>query len=237
MKRKFFALLASSALALTLGACTNNGGSTPEPPAPPTSDEVVSNVFSHFSRNSLALKGAMNSKSVYGTGEEAQEYDNGSFAIESVLGNGFYYEKRTYSYNDGTVEYIYNRYDKAPNGAAAVYQLNPFTNVVDTVYLDNGAGYMIAYDEVFGNPFNKLSMDGFSAVIDGCVSLVDGNSLNANYLFNVIFAGRQYNSPLTRFDISYDENYNPTKLYIEFETVTEYYSLTDHYEASFVDPS
>ncbi len=236
MKRKFFTLLAASLFTVSLGGCNQNSG-TVEPPKPPTSAEVVANVFSHFSRNSLGLRGTMTSKSVYGQGEEMQEYDNGSFAIEAALGDGFYYEKRTYDYGEEGVEYIYNRYDRAPNGAAAVYQLNPFTNEVDTIYLDGGGGYMIAYDEVFGNPFNKMSMDGFGAVIDGCVSLRDGSVINANYLFNVIFAGRQYNSPLTRFDISYDEEYNPLKLYIEFETVTEYYSLSDCYEASFVNPS
>ncbi len=247
MKRKFFALLASSVLALSLGACTNNGGSTPEPPAPPTSDEVVSNVFSHLAGNTLSLVGSLNSKMIFGTGEDAEEWDNGTYELETVLGNGFYFSRMSRDYGEPFgIESSTSRYDQGQYGEAIIYQLSPFTNTVVSNYVQDYYGRLIAAPEIVGqqvpfsmmfqNPFRRAA-SCFTAVIDDCISLTDPTDLDATFLFNVVFAGNVINSPLAQFDIGYDENYNPTTLDIVFREDTPYNSSIDTYSGRFVAAS
>lgn len=233
MKRKFFALLAASA-ALTLGACSPNaatGGAKSD-------SEIVTAVFKKLSKSPFAIQGDIVSTSVY----YAEEGDpivepNGNSSVKTVLGSNFYFTATTsLSYITGEPVEVTERYDKAENGAAIVYRLSPFTNEVEALYAQQG-GQLVPFDAMFSNPF-KRAADGFGLSKDkDKIVLVDGSYLEAAYVFNVVFGGQQFYNPLTKFEIGFDEEYNPTTLDIEFAYESPYNAFYDTYSGEFVDAS
>ena len=226
MKRKFFTLLAASVLTLSLGACANNGGA-------PAADDTVSKVFAKLA-NPLALDGSVSSTWTFGTGDEAQTMDNGSFDVKTVLTDNYFYAYTFRDYGWAIAESS-DRYDKGRNGEALIYQLSPFTNEVETLVVMDRSGSLIPFDSMFTNPFKK-SASGFS-VVEGKLKLTDTSAIDPAFVFNIVFGGQQFSSPLKTFEIEYDKDYNPTKLHIEFEEATPYYSSNDVYEGNFVDLS
>lgn len=231
MKRKFFALLAASVLTISLGACANNGGGS----SPSGVDDPVSKVFEKLTTGPLALNGEMVSTATFGTGDDAQTMDNGSYEVKTVLTDTYFYGYTFRDYGWAIAESS-NRYDRGINGEALIYQLSPFTNEVETLVVqDRYSGQLIPFDTMFTNPFKK-SASGFSAV-DGKIKLTDGSAIDPAFVFNIVFNGNQYYSPLKTFEIEYDSEYNPTKLHIEFEDGNEYYSMNDTYDGDFVDVS
>ena len=225
MKKRLTGLLAVSLLATSLAACSKAG----------SNNDVVNKVFNKLASSPLAVRGDRIYYSQFGDDEP---YQNVNDTMTSVLDDDFYFNERSYQ---GYDERTYTRYDRGPQDEILVYYLDPLTNqVMANVVLDGRTYQPVDFDDAFANPFRKSLASSFKVKKGGkALEITDTSSINYGYLFNTIFGGQEYGSPLLTFEIGFDKNYNPTTLLIEFGRTADYggtlYVSKDIFDGRFID--
>ena len=230
MKKKLLSVLAVSLLAASLGACATE---TDDPAT--GGGGVIGSVFKRLTKAPLALTGSLSSTMTYGSGEEAETYDNGTYELKTVLDEDYFFCSTTSEFFGEMVEDRV-RYDRGPyGGETLVYMLSPFTNQLEALAYTDYVGQYIPFDSLFSNPFLKAA-GGFT-VSGGKLVLSDASYIDSAFLSNVVFGGVQARIPLTSFEIGFDKDYNPTTLDIVFSDANEWYSQSTVYSGTFVDAS
>ena len=255
MKKKFFGLMMMGLLSLSLAACNNpqasSGGNTPsggdvDPsgdtdhsgggPSTPSDSDIINSVMANISIDSFATSGAMKYWMRYEMeGEEPIENENVNRLITSVYNGTNTFIKLGSPYDTATSD---TRYDAGPDNEILIFQLNPLSNEVEALFVqDYATGLPVPYTEAFGFPINKKLAPYSFTVNENKLVLEDPSAINFNYLYNVCFGGQTMRNQLMTFEIGFDKDYKPTTLYIEFGMENEYMISKDIYDGVFIDPA
>lgn len=233
MKKSFTCLFAIVLLASSLSSC--------KPAKSLPDNEVIDLVFENLLAPTIAVKGQTKHATLHGNETSDPFAIKGDYAT-AVINDEYCFLRRDFYKYEG--EFSTYRYDRGEDGELVVYQLSPLTNNVETISVVNGlTGEAANYDEFFGNPFIEESKDSF--VVKDSHTLVTKSDefvwINYNCLLDTLFFTESVRGSLMGIEIKFDDNYSPTKIFIEFgETTTSGNNTTTTkvtFEGEFLDPS